>query len=56
MSAPVTEDDLAPTKTEGYKVGEKKTVEEYSQLGINYLTGVARVAAALTFGTSDRSE
>lgn len=27
------EDDLNPTKTEGFKVGEKKTVEEYQQLG-----------------------
>ena len=42
MSGPVTEDDLAPTKTEGYKVGEKKTVEEYSQLGMINLTDVAR--------------
>lgn len=27
------EDDLAPTETEGFKVGEKKTVEEYQKLG-----------------------
>ncbi|KAI9753919.1 MAG: hypothetical protein M4579_004940 [Chaenotheca gracillima] len=26
------DDDLAPTKTEGFKVGEKKTVEEYAKL------------------------
>ena len=27
------EDDLAPTKTEGFKVGEKKTIDEYKNLG-----------------------
>jgi hypothetical protein len=27
------DDDLAPTKTEGYKIGEKKTIEEYQKLG-----------------------
>ena len=27
------EDDLAPEQTEGFKVGEKKTVEEYTKLG-----------------------
>ena len=27
------EDDLIASKTEGYKVGEKKTVEEYAKLG-----------------------
>jgi hypothetical protein len=27
------EDDLNATKTEGYKVGEKKTLEEYQKLG-----------------------
>lgn len=26
-------DDLTPTQTAGFKVGEKKTVEEYQQLG-----------------------
>ncbi|KAI9836593.1 MAG: hypothetical protein M1819_001225 [Sarea resinae] len=29
------EDDLAPSKTEGYKLGEKKTVAEYQQLDQN---------------------
>lgn len=28
------EDDLAASKTEGFKVGEKKTIEEYTQLGM----------------------
>lgn len=27
------EDELAPSNTEGFKVGEKKTVEEYQKLG-----------------------
>ena len=27
------DDDLVASKTEGYKVGEKKTVEEYAKLG-----------------------
>lgn len=26
-------DDLAATRTEGFKVGEKKTIDEYNQLG-----------------------
>lgn len=29
------DDDLAPSKTEGFKVGEKKTVEEYQKLGVS---------------------
>ncbi|KAI9842176.1 MAG: hypothetical protein M1838_003243 [Thelocarpon superellum] len=29
------DDDLAPSRTEGYKVGEKKTVEEYKNLDQN---------------------
>ncbi|KAI9837196.1 MAG: hypothetical protein M1837_003098 [Sclerophora amabilis] len=29
------EDELAPSKTEGFKVGEKKTVEEYAKLDQN---------------------
>jgi hypothetical protein len=27
------EDDLAVAKTEGFKVGEKKTLQEYQELG-----------------------
>jgi len=27
------DDDLVASKTEGYKIGEKKTVEEYAKLG-----------------------
>jgi hypothetical protein len=27
------DDDLAVTQTEGYKAGQKKTLEEYQQLG-----------------------
>jgi Rho GDP-dissociation inhibitor len=28
-----TEDELKPEATEGFKVGEKKTIDEYQQLG-----------------------
>jgi Rho GDP-dissociation inhibitor len=27
------EDDLAASKTEGFKLGEKKTIAEYNELG-----------------------
>jgi hypothetical protein len=27
------DDDLTPSKTEGFKVGEKKTIDEYKNLG-----------------------
>lgn len=27
-------DDLHPEPTEGFKVGEKKTIDEYQQLGV----------------------
>ena len=32
------EDDLTTTQTEGFKVGEKKTLDEYNQLGKLILT------------------
>jgi hypothetical protein len=32
MSAP-SNDDLAPSQTEGFKLGEKKTIDEYNKLG-----------------------
>lgn len=28
------QDDLTATKTEGFKVGEKKTLQEYQELGM----------------------
>ena len=28
------QDDLTASKTEGFKVGEKKTIEEYTKLGM----------------------
>jgi hypothetical protein len=31
-----TDDDLTPEQTEGFKVGEKKTLDEYHQLGEAY--------------------
>jgi hypothetical protein len=36
------DDDLAPSKTEGFKVGEKKTIDEYKNLGRRPLPTVAR--------------
>lgn len=35
QDASVGDDELRPTQTQGYKVGEKKTLEEYSQLDAN---------------------
>lgn len=35
------EDELATTRTDGFKVGEKKTVEEYQKLG-QYSPGEAQ--------------
>lgn len=32
------DDDLAATKTEGFKVGEKKTMQEYQELGEFYFS------------------
>ena len=29
-------DDLEPERTEGFKVGEKKTIDEYQQLGMYF--------------------
>ena len=40
MASQGAEDDLAASKTEGYKIGEKKTLDEYTKLGMsrrNYL-------------------
>lgn len=34
MSTNVADDELAPEQTEGFKVGEQKTIDEYTQLGI----------------------
>jgi hypothetical protein len=31
------EDDLVASKTEGFKIGEKKTIEEYTKLGMSRL-------------------
>jgi hypothetical protein len=44
----VTDDELKPEETEGFKVGEKKTIEEYQKLGkclstTFYLTQLYRI-------------
>lgn len=33
IMASAADEDLAASKTDGFKVGEKKTVEEYAKLG-----------------------
>lgn len=35
QDASVADDELKPSTTEGYKVGEKKTLDEYTQLDAN---------------------
>ena len=42
------DDDLQPEKTEGFKVGEKKTVEEYAKLGKNNLPADHSIKSQLT--------
>lgn len=34
MATNVKDDELAVEETEGFKVGEQKTIDEYTQLGI----------------------
>lgn len=34
------DDDLTASKTEGYKAGEKKTVEEYAKLGRSHRSSI----------------
>ena len=34
MADKITEDELKAEKTEGFKVGEKKTLDEYMKLGM----------------------
>jgi hypothetical protein len=33
MASNTNNDDLLPEQTEGYKVGEKKTIDEYHKMG-----------------------
>ena len=37
------DDDLAVSKTEGFKVGEKKTIDEYQKLGKNVATAAIAI-------------
>ena len=41
MASQAADDDLQASKTEGFKVGEKKTVEEYAKLGESDLADYA---------------
>jgi hypothetical protein len=34
MADPVTEEELQAEHTEGFKLGEKKTIDEYHRLGM----------------------
>lgn len=52
MSAP-NKDDLEPEVTEGFKVGEKKTIDEYQQLGeFNLLSLVSTSRQEQVYGQS----
>jgi hypothetical protein len=37
MASSSKDEDLLPEQTEGFKVGEKKTIDEYHKLGMWYL-------------------
>ncbi|KAH8920580.1 E set domain-containing protein [Atractiella rhizophila] len=54
MSAPGDDDDLAPTQTQGYKVGEKKSMSEYAQLDAND-ESLNKWKASLGVGTASGS-
>jgi len=43
MTSHANDDELAVSKTEGYKAGEKKTLDEYAKLGM-YLFAFLRLA------------
>lgn len=47
MSTEHHDDDheLVPEQTEGFKVGEKKTIDEYQQLGKFFFTHLNRLRA-----------
>ncbi|PWN24012.1 putative rho GDP dissociation inhibitor [Microstroma glucosiphilum] len=51
QDASVADDELKPSTTEGYKVGEKKTLDEYTQLDAND-ESLARWKASLGIGAS----
>lgn len=42
-------DDLTASKTEGFKVGEKKTIEEYKQLGMSMSVNSRTCICSLPF-------
>lgn len=44
MASSSADDDLVASKTEGFKVGEKKTVEEYAKLG---MSGISQYSYSL---------
>jgi hypothetical protein len=40
MASSSKDEDLLPEQTEGFKVGEKKTIDEYHKLGMLYLLSI----------------
>ncbi|KAF8461348.1 rho guanidine dissociation inhibitor [Kalaharituber pfeilii] len=52
MATPQADDDLVPSTTQGYKLGEKKTVDEYTKLDAED-KALARWKASLGLGVGD---
>lgn len=44
MASSSKDEDLLPEQTEGFKVGEKKTIDEYHKLGMWYLRSKSSLA------------
>lgn len=42
--ATVADDELVPEQTEGFKVGQKKTIDEYQKLGKLFVTIRVQIA------------
>lgn len=52
--ASAADEDLAASKTDGFKVGEKKTVEEYAKLGKLVQSHTHTVVHYVVFGGGNR--
>jgi hypothetical protein len=48
-------EDLVPEQTEGFKVGEKKTIDEYQKLGKSTKGHIARTRHVLCFHVNTAS-
>lgn len=49
MAAPTQDQDLLPEQTEGFKVGEKKTMAEIDKLGTSSFSSLDYVSTDLYF-------